>query len=157
MRVGGQGAPGDTDGGAGGGYMAAVRAAAAAAQRERMDGGGAGAKGGVGGTGGAADPSTASPTRAPAGPRAGSERERTRERLHALYEGGLVVTVPFLQAAHAQPLAMLQPLNDAVWCDMAAQASPPPEGQGGGGRRVLGPYCVRGWSDAPAPQPCLPS
>jgi hypothetical protein len=37
------------------------------------------------------------------------ERARAKERLHGLYEGGLVVTTPFLRAANAQPLALLGP------------------------------------------------
>ncbi len=50
---------------------------------------------------------------AAAGPPQGlkDERARTVERLHALYESGLVVTTPFLPAAQAQPLALLAPLS----------------------------------------------
>lgn len=40
-----------------------------------------------------------------------SEQERARERLLAMYEGGLVIPVPFLRAAHAQPLALLNPID----------------------------------------------
>jgi hypothetical protein len=101
-------------GGGGSDYLAAVRAAAAQAARERVVAlppapdlsplrsrqGGRGSGGGGGGASG--------PAASPAAPPK-DERARTLERLHALYEGGLVVAAPFLKAAHAQPLALLNP------------------------------------------------
>eukprot|EP00798_Chlamydomonas_sp_ICE-L_P007550 gene7550-699_t len=38
-----------------------------------------------------------------------TEEERSLGRIFAAYEGGLVVPTPFLSAAHAQPLALLDP------------------------------------------------
>lgn len=96
----------------GGGYMAAVHAAAAAAARERMLGAAPARPGGE-----------TSPVRDKAAPPPKSERERVKERLHALYEGGLVVTAPFLQATQAQPLSLLAPSGDEVWQERGAEAA----------------------------------
>ena len=114
-----------------GGYMAAVAAAAAAAaQRGRGGGGGGGA--GVAGVGdGGLFMSPSAGVGQQAGGRAGPvmvapspecEREKTRERLAAVFDSGLVVATPLLPAAHTQPLALLVPLTalpgdaGAYWC-----------------------------------------
>ncbi|KAJ9526286.1 hypothetical protein QJQ45_009801, partial [Haematococcus lacustris] len=101
--------PGSTGSPGASGYMAALRAAAAQAPQqlplaspagpEPAPGPGQAALGGpaAGGLGGM-----------PAGqPR--NDQARVVARLNALYEGGLVVTAPFLKAAHCQPMALLQP------------------------------------------------
>ncbi|KAK9817161.1 hypothetical protein WJX72_010545 [[Myrmecia] bisecta] len=76
-----------------GGYMAAVKAAAAQAR-----------KGGDATTSDARMP--APPPASAAKPR--SEHERLMERLRGMYESGNVVPIPFLSAAHADPLALLE-------------------------------------------------
>ncbi|KAF5841906.1 hypothetical protein DUNSADRAFT_10343 [Dunaliella salina] len=97
-------------GGEGGGtssYLAAVRAAAADAKPR--DGNQAGMEAEI-----AVRPVAAPPPK--------DERARTKERLRGLFEGGLVVTAPFLRAAQAQPLALLGPNGggagwEATGCD----------------------------------------
>lgn len=42
---------------------------------------------------------------------AAAAADKLQARLHAVYEGGLVVPLPFLSAAHAAPLALLDPLH----------------------------------------------
>ncbi|MEW5309707.1 MAG: hypothetical protein WDW38_001571 [Sanguina aurantia] len=73
----------------GGGYMAAVKAAAADAHKER---------------GGMTSPDKPSGPQTPK-----NELDKAKERVHAMYEGGLVLHAPFLKAAHVQPLALLNP------------------------------------------------
>ena len=80
-------------------YMAAVHAAAAEAARE--------SGGGKGGPESAAQ-SVQKAAQAPAPAR---ERERLLERLRAVCEGGSVIPVPFLRAAHAVPPAILDDMR----------------------------------------------
>lgn len=77
--------------------MAAVHAAAAEAARE--SGGGKGASESV-------PQSVQKAAQAPA-----RERERLLERLRGVCEGGSVVPVPFLRAAHAVPPAILDDMR----------------------------------------------
>ncbi|EFJ44651.1 hypothetical protein VOLCADRAFT_95066 [Volvox carteri f. nagariensis] len=103
----------DGCGGGGGGYLAAVRAAAAEAQNGDRH---------------------AKPLDSPLGSRPAAahhldEVERVRERLHSLYDGGLVVPLPFFKASQAQPLALLCPSEPfAGSCSHAVQGPllPPP-------------------------------
>ncbi|DBA81690.1 hypothetical protein WJX77_002971 [Trebouxia sp. C0004] len=79
------------------GYMAAVHAAAAEAARE--SGGG---KGGPESVAQSVQKATPAPAR---------ERERLLERLRGVCEGGSVIPVPFLRAAHAVPPAILDDMR----------------------------------------------
>ena len=73
-------------------YLAAIRAAAAEVRQKNR----------------AHAAARESGTRMPTPPVPKDERTRTRERLLALYEGGLVVNTPFVGAGtHLQPLALL--------------------------------------------------
>ncbi len=97
----------------GGGYLAAVRAAAADAQRERDR-----AQPSPSAAHGSPPlPHHQAATALPHQPTVKDEHARTVERLHALYESGLVVTTPFLPALHAQPAALLTPLTTGVTQD----------------------------------------
>eukprot|EP00200_Dunaliella_tertiolecta_P007941 CAMPEP_0202376780 /NCGR_PEP_ID=MMETSP1127-20130417/7194_1 /ASSEMBLY_ACC=CAM_ASM_000462 /TAXON_ID=3047 /ORGANISM="Dunaliella tertiolecta, Strain CCMP1320" /LENGTH=687 /DNA_ID=CAMNT_0048974661 /DNA_START=146 /DNA_END=2209 /DNA_ORIENTATION=- len=106
----GPGQPSGGEGGEGAGtssYLAAVRAAAAEAKPREGNQPGMEAEVAV---------------RPVAAPPPKDERARTKERLRGIYEGGLVVTAPFLRAAQAQPLALLGPSGggagwEATGCD----------------------------------------
>lgn len=79
-------------------YMAAVQAAAAEAARD------AGSKKGSG-------HESRPPSMQKAPPPAAREREKLLERLRGVCEGGSVIPVPFLPAAHAVPSALLDDLR----------------------------------------------
>ncbi|GLI65631.1 hypothetical protein VaNZ11_009201, partial [Volvox africanus] len=97
-------------GSADGGYMAAVRAAAVEVQHGDRH---------------------ARPAESPA---AGghqptpqqNEVERVRERLQAIYDGGLVVPLPFFKASQAQPLALLRPSEPSAPGPLMPPPLPPP-------------------------------
>ncbi|KXZ43163.1 hypothetical protein GPECTOR_99g798 [Gonium pectorale] len=116
------------DSGDGGGYLAAVRAAALEAQQRDRN-----------------VRSSDSPTGLQ-NASAPSEVERLRERLHSVYDGGLVLPLPFMRAAQAQPLALFGPAPGAPVA-AAAPAGPqagagpgatPAVGSGGGGAPAAG-------------------
>ncbi|KAL3152262.1 hypothetical protein ABBQ32_001339 [Trebouxia sp. C0010 RCD-2024] len=104
------------------GYMAAVQAAAAQAAQES------------GGKKGGHDSLPPSMQKAP--PPAARERERLLERLRGVCEGGSVIPVPFLRAAHAVPSAILDdlrapyvlhPAHTPALLDSAAVVAPQPD------------------------------
>ncbi|GIL61991.1 hypothetical protein Vafri_16229 [Volvox africanus] len=55
-----------------------------------------------------------------------NEVERVRERLQAIYDGGLVVPLPFFKASQAQPLALLRPSEASAPGPLMPPPLPPP-------------------------------